>query len=133
MTETVEFFISGTPIPQGSKTIGRGGGKVWLRDANATPLKRWRRMVSLEADRAIEFDIPVTVTLQFYMPPPKRPRWFVPAVKPDIDKLTRATLDGLVDGGLLFDDSRVVELHATKRYATETNPAGVQVKVSTFE
>ena len=47
--------------------------------------------------------------------------------------LTRATLDGLVDGGLLFDDSRVVELHATKRYATGTNPAGVQVKVSTFE
>lgn len=132
MTDKVEFFIPGTPIPQGSKTIAKGGGKVWLRDANSNALKAWRHAVATVADRGVDFDVPVTVSLEFYLPAPKRPRWWVPAVKPDVDKLSRAVLDGLTDGGLLFDDSRVVGLSATKRYATPEAPVGVQVKVRAF-
>jgi Holliday junction resolvase RusA-like endonuclease len=51
-------------------------------------------------------------------------------VKPDIDKLTRAILDGLTDGGLLADDARVVELHITKRYPTPGDPTGVGIDVT---
>ena len=36
------------------------------------------------------------------------------SVKPDIDKIVRATLDGLVAGGALRDDSRVASLVAEK-------------------
>jgi crossover junction endodeoxyribonuclease RusA len=127
--DDVSFFVAGTPVPQGSKVIARGGGKTWLRDVNTKALKDWRRAVAVEADRGVEFDVPVEVRLSFYLPKPQRPRWRVPAVKPDIDKITRAVLDGLVDGGLLADDSRVVGLKVTKRYA-DVKPVGVDVTVS---
>jgi Holliday junction resolvase RusA-like endonuclease len=54
----------------------------------------------------------------------------VPAVKPDIDKLCRAILDGLQDGGLLAEDSRVVTLTATKRYPNPGDPTGVGIDVT---
>jgi len=34
----------------------------------------------------------------------------------DLDKLCRATFDGLVDGGIIADDSQIVELHTAKTY-----------------
>ena len=37
-------------------------------------------------------------------------------MKPDLDKLERATLDGLADGGALRDDSRIVAITAVKTY-----------------
>lgn len=129
LADEVTFFVEGAPVPQGSKVIARSGVKTWLRDVNTTRLKAWRRAVSLEADRGVEFDAPVVVTLGFVLLRPKRPRWLVPAVKPDIDKLTRSVLDGLVDGGLLADDSRVVELHVTKRYVTPGDLPGVGIEV----
>jgi crossover junction endodeoxyribonuclease RusA len=39
-----------------------------------------------------------------------------PASRPDLDKLLRSTLDALVDGGAIADDSRVVEVSAAKAY-----------------
>ena len=115
--DDVTFTIEGVPVAQGSKTIAKGGGKVWLRDANAGKLKPWRAQVAEAADVGVSFDCPVAVWLQFMMPLPKRPKFRRPAVKPDIDKLSRAILDGLTDGGLLADDSRVVELHVFQHYS----------------
>lgn len=132
LADEVSFFVAGTPVPQGSKVIARGGGKTWLRDVNTTALKGWRRAVALKADRGVEFDAPVKVTLSFVLPRPKRPRWDVPAVKPDIDKLARACLDGLVDGGLLYDDARVVELHVFERYVTPGDVPGVGIDVEAY-
>lgn len=132
MADTVSFFIEGVPVPQGSKTVSQAKGRAWLRDANAARLKPWRHVIATHADLGVTFDCPVTVTLSFVLPRPKRPRWLVPAVKPDIDKLTRSTLDGLTDGGLLYDDSRVVELHVTKRYATPGDQPGVGIDVEAW-
>lgn len=126
----ITISVEGLPVPQGSKTIAKGGGKAWLRDANAARLKPWRAKVAAAADTGESFDCPVVVFAVFYLPRPKKPRWWAPAVKVgDVDKLARALLDGLTDGGLLADDSRVVDLHSYKRYETEDNPVGVRVVV----
>jgi Holliday junction resolvase RusA-like endonuclease len=130
MTDTVSFFIEGVPVPQGSKTVSQAKGRAWLRDANAARLKPWRHVIATHADLGVTFDCPVIVTLSFVLPRPQRPRWGVPAVKPDIDKLCRAILDGLQDGGLLAEDSRVVTLTATKRYPTPGDPTGVGIDVT---
>lgn len=129
----VVFSVVGFPAPQGSKTIAKAGGKVWLRDANASVLKPWRAKVAAAADVGVTFDCPVLVFAVFYLPRPKMPRWWAPAVKPDTDKLARALLDGMQDGGLLAQDSRVVDLHVFKRYETARNPAGVRVLVMESE
>jgi Holliday junction resolvase RusA-like endonuclease len=130
MTDTVSFFIEGVPVPQGSKTVSQAKGRAWLRDANAARLKPWRHVIATHADLGVTFDCPVIVTLSFVLPRPQKPRWAVPAVKPDIDKLCRAILDGLQDGGLLAEDSRVVTLTATKRYPTPGDRTGVGIDVT---
>ena len=119
MTDRVLFTVEGVPIPQGSKTIATAGKKFWLRDANASKLKPWRALVAEAADVGVSFDCPVAVLARFYMPSPKRPKFHRPAVKPDADKLARALLDGMTDGGLLRDDSRVVRLVVEKWYSDE--------------
>ena len=131
----LDFFVEGTPVPQGSKNVYVRGGRAVLVDANPR-LKSWRAAVRAAAEEAIAgegwetLDEPCRVYLGFTMPRPQRPRWDVPAVKPDLDKLTRAVLDALTDAGVWRDDSRVVGLEVTKRYALgEGATPGVWVAV----
>lgn len=126
----IRFRVDGVPVPQGSKQIVRRGGKSWMIDANAAKLRPWRAKVAAAADLGLTFDGPVFVAATFFMPRPQRPRWWAPAVKPDIDKLVRALFDGMTDGGLLRDDARVTRKVIEKRYATDTHPVGVFVVVA---
>ena len=64
------------------------------------------------------------------MPRPKRPRWPVPAVKPDLDKLVRSVHDSLQAGGVLAEDSRVVRLTAQKAYVPDGQEPGVTVVIT---
>ena len=118
----VVLQIDGLPQPQGSKTIAKRGGKVWLRDSNARELKQWRAKVATTADIGVTFTTPTLTAVTFWLPRPKRPRWLFPGVKPDLDKLQRALFDGLADGGLIENDSRVTSVLAFKRYADEREP-----------
>lgn len=83
---------------------------VQLREANDLP--------TLEG--------PIEVAIRFRLPRPasvkiaKRP---FPAVKPDVDKLLRNTLDALTQAGIYRDDAQVVDLYVEKRYATD-DPGG---------
>lgn len=124
MARSLDIWVEGTPIPQGSKTGYVRGGRAVLVDANKR-LKPWRAAVRSAAEEAIRddewatLDEPCRVRLAFTMPRPKRPRWVLPAVKPDLDKLTRAVFDALTDAGVWTDDSRVVSLQVDKIYAGE--------------
>lgn len=128
--DDVRFRVDGIPIPQGSKNAYVRGRRAVLVDVNAAKLKPWRREIAKAADLGVTFDCPVEVVLEFQLPMPKRPKFGFPAVKPDLDKLTRAVLDGLTDGGLLEDDSRVVRIVAEKHYSESP---GVLVTVRTKE
>lgn len=128
--DDVQFWVDGIPIPQGSKNAYVRGKRAVVVDVNASKLKPWRQTVAKAADLGITFTGPLEVLLYFHMPTPKRPKYALPAVKPDIDKLTRAVFDALTDGGLIEDDSRVVRIVAEKHYS-ET--PGVLVTVRTKE
>lgn len=131
----LDFFAEGTPVPQGSKNAYVRGGRAVLVDANPR-LKAWRSAVRSAAEAAIAeagwetLDEPCRVYLGFTMPRPKRPRWGLPAVKPDLDKLTRAVFDALTDAGVWRDDSRVVSMEVAKRSADDEGAVpGVWVEV----
>jgi crossover junction endodeoxyribonuclease RusA len=73
----------------------------------------------------------VQVVVTFYLPRPKSEpkRWTWPARRPDLDKLLRATLDGLADGSAFADDAQVVIVHAVKVWADDRGSgASVQVE-----
>lgn len=62
---------------------------------------------------------PIATVIDFYLPrpasaPKSRAR---PDRRPDLDKLVRATLDGLTDSGVIEDDASIVEIAARKHYA----------------
>ena len=124
----IRIWVAGTPVPQGSK-ICVNGRPI---EANKN-LKAWRKAVTIAAHDARQlqeqtmFDCPVEVELSFRLTPPQKPRWFAPAVKPDVDKLIRAVFDGLTDAKVWADDSRVVSVTASKVYAAEP---GVLVEIT---
>ena len=124
------FRLTGIiPAPQGSKRAVRRGDKTVLVEMSKK-LPVWRDAVQQAAYlTGHHHDIPVRVELRFYMPRPQKPKWWVPAVTPDLDKLVRSTLDGLVKGGLLKDDALVVSVVASKVYAEAPTEVGVSVNV----
>ena len=114
------IWIPGTPIPQGSKSVTRTGV---MFEANRQ-LKPWRETMSnaFTAWTATfqgvwePYDGPLAVDVTFWMPRPQRPKYSLPAVKPDADKLCRALGDAMTTSGLIADDARITTWHARKRY-----------------
>lgn len=129
---SLNFFIPGTPVPQGSKKwVGR------MIEAN-TQLGPWRSVVTaytrqtMLAHKTAMLDEPLYISMTFYLRRPKahyrtgknsgllkgNAPVFVQST-PDLDKLIRAVNDGITDAGLWKDDSLVVSLNAQKRYAEQ--------------
>jgi crossover junction endodeoxyribonuclease RusA len=122
----VRIEVAGIPAPQGSKRHV-GGGRMVEQSRAVGP---WREAVRAETQRALEIQgldaepvfpigTGVSVAIWFTLPKPKSaPKRDVPAIKrPDVDKLARAVLDGIVAGGAIIDDAQVVRLWASKAYA----------------
>lgn len=63
------------------------------------------------------------------MPRPKKPRFPVPAVAPDADKLCRGVGDALEAAGVIRNDSRIVHWDASKHYADEHQGTGVHITI----
>lgn len=126
--KSLGFFCPGVPQPQGSARAVVRGGRAVVTSANAK-LRPWRAAVTAAAAEAHgdapPFDGPVRVTARFCFPRPaghfgrrgllpSAPEW--PAVRPDLDKLTRALMDSLTDAGVIRDDAQVVDLIVAKVY-----------------
>lgn len=100
-----EFFVEGEPIPQGSmKAFVRGRRAVLVSDNPR--LKEWRATIAANAP-ALMLEGAVRLDVGFVMPKPKSVKRLLPHVRPDLDKLIRALLDGLT-GKCFKDDSQVV-------------------------
>lgn len=127
--------INGIPAPQGSK---RHVGNGVLVESSAR-VKPWREAVRAETQRWLELDghspawpgLPLLVDLMFHVPRPASlpKKVLLPAKRPDLDKLVRATLDGLADGGAFPDDAQIVGLTASKHYARDDYPPGVTIYI----
>ena len=129
----LHFRASGTPIPQGSKTVAQHGGRAWVRDANAGKLKPWRENVATAArvsHSGARLDGHLSVDMLFLLPRPTSAIRPYPSVKPDLDKLVRAVMDGITDADVWADDARVVELWTAKAYAADGDTPGVIVYVT---
>jgi crossover junction endodeoxyribonuclease RusA len=121
--------VRGTPAPQGSKRHVGGGRMIEMSKA----IGPWREAVRANAERTMNGTGPITgpvrVSITFELARPRghyrtgRNAHLIrdtapafPATRPDLDKLVRATLDGLTMSGAWSDDSQVVHLHALKLY-----------------
>ena len=129
----ISFVVYGRPQPKGStRSFLTKKGKLATTSDNAN-LKPWQQQVALcamEAARDFQCDdAAVSVQVLFHLRQPKSARKrFRPTVKPDVDKLIRAVLDGLT--GIFYnDDAQVVDVKASKFYVPEGAPEQTRIDV----
>lgn len=152
----ITLVVYGTPAPKGSARAMLIAGKARLvagsSNANNTAQSRWSRAVRAQAlDQPERYeDTPLEVTIEFRMPRPAGHRGTgrnadklkphappMPSTKPDIDKLTRCTLDALVGTvsrgrmhyGIIDDDARIVVINARKVYAEQSVQVGATITI----
>ena len=120
-----EFFVKGRPVPQGSLKFIQGRPI----HARATDLAVWRADIARNAELSGFKPVsnPISVTLTFSLLKPKSAKRSTPHVKPDLDKLIRAVLDGLT-GVAYVDDSQVILIKARKIYG-EREGAWIGIEV----
>lgn len=131
----IGFRVTGQPAPKGSaRAIKRGDRAVLIAsssNANRDAQRAWAAQVgwaAKAAHRAAPWTGPIGLEVTFYVARPKSVRRALPEVKPDGDKLLRATADALT--GILFvDDGQVTDWIARKRYATAEEPCGAWIEV----
>jgi Holliday junction resolvase RusA-like endonuclease len=139
MSETITFFVSGTPIPQGSMKAFRvrNSDKIVMTHSNSK-LSEWRNLVS---DKAInearildwamaERGEAIEVKFSFKFPRPKsRKNDIRLTTRPDLDKIVRSLNDSLT--GILYeDDSQIDCLYAEKSYISGREIPGVMIIVT---
>lgn len=133
----IEISVDGRPAPKGSRIAGiTKTGNTYTRPGSRYE-KPWVEAVKAATQLAIRHhrptEKPYVVTLDFRLKRPQTNRAKMPwwPTAHDIDKLVRAVIDGLVQGGALEDDRHVISLTATKHYADRAIPEGVDVTIAT--
>ncbi|HEY7007308.1 MAG TPA: RusA family crossover junction endodeoxyribonuclease [Jatrophihabitantaceae bacterium] len=134
MSARLYVDVIGNPAPQGSKKhVGNG---VMVESSKA--VGPWRDAVAYAVHNAVlaarwtPLDEAASVFIQFYVPrPPSAPKKRIkPDRAPDIDKLARATLDGIVTGRAVSNDARIVQLHLDEDYCEPAQPSGARIEIT---
>ena len=124
--------VHGQPYPQGSKSAFIRGGRAILTEGSTAKGRAghaaWRQAVATAARDYIEahpgmvtLDEPLRVEMHFCFTPVASDRYRTRhCTKPDSSKITRATEDALVDGGLIRDDALIWHETVSKVYSATT-------------
>lgn len=146
----IQIKVLGIPAPQGSKNtfaVKKGGvytGRT-VTFEQSRGVEPWREAIRHECQQhdGRYQDGPVSVDILFWMPRPKShyrtgryshllkesaPRYHYG--KPDADKLVRAVLDAITQGGVIHDDGQAAVIHAEKHYAGDVFPPGCVIVIS---
>ena len=131
------FNVKGPPAPKGSVSafpiIKKSAfpvfnmeqlmSNLFINISHGKKAKVWEQQVREAVEDYTPLEGALGVSLTFYMPRPKTVKRKDHTVKPDIDKLERAVLDGLKH--ILGDDSHIVLINTVKVYESIEFPPGV--------
>lgn len=139
----ITLTIPGQPVGKGRPRASRRGAGIHLRTPERTAnYEQWVALCASQAvgDEWMPLDRPVVVELVFVMRRPKRlcrkkdpDHRLASTNKPDLDNLCKSALDGLVLGGVLNDDTLVVQLAASKLYAAKGEQPHTYVEVTRWD
>lgn len=136
----MKLVIEGKPEPQGRPRSSIRGGRINVRDPDAS--RNYKRMVAWQArnqykGKPLEGALQVEMDIYRQIPKStskvrrerKNDKELRPIVRPDIDNYTKSVMDAL-DGITWIDDSQVVMLSANKYYSD--NPR-VEITIKELE
>jgi Holliday junction resolvase RusA-like endonuclease len=138
----ISFFVEGIPAPGGSKKyVGHRGGRAIIVDMGGKRTKDWRSCVAKEGRKAMSgkplMAGPLHVTMEFFMPRPKKhfksngelrpdaPYWHTNT--PDALKLARSTEDALT--GIVWEDDKQAAINYQFKTYTTMNKTGAQITI----
>ena len=142
-TIVTEFWVTGTPKPQGSKRAFQHPStkRIVMTEAAGVPLKDWRyeikatAVVQMAGRPMITQPTAVMLSVEFVLPRPvslpKTKATPLAVKKPDTDKLLRAVCDSLT-GVVYADDSQVIDIRGRKRTAELGESPGARIAVYTI-
>ena len=134
----MKIEIPGDPVAQGRPRFYRIGNGVRVVDPAKS--RAWKKhaqthMMQQYKQSPIESGTPVVIVVNVFFPcpksdhrkrnPPKR-RWHTK--RPDLDNVIKAVKDAGT-GFLWYDDSQIVEIHATKLICAQDESPRVEVRV----
>lgn len=129
---SVKFTVVGVARPKGSAKafLPKGWTRPIITSDNKS-LKGWEDSVRAALQQHVPgqfFQGPVLVKVLFELPRPKslKKGESVHVKRPDLDKLVRGSLDAM-KGVLWNDDSQVIDIHASKRYAVTQPQAHFEI------
>ena len=122
----IEFHVRGEPKAQPRVKAFRRGNHAGVYDPGTAD--GWKLLVREEARKAWDgkqFDGPVSVHIEFWMPRPKAhfnkngikddaPNYHTS--KPDLDNLLKAVFDAITNLGIWRDDSQIVRVNSSKQF-----------------
>jgi Holliday junction resolvase RusA-like endonuclease len=128
--EPITVVVEGRPAPKGSRIAGK------TNKAYTYPASTYERGWVAEVTHATKLimrhretpEPPYEVRLTFYLAKGKKVKYPWPP-SPDLDKLARAVIDGLVKGAAMVDDRHVCTLTAKKVFAAHGQIIGVHAEV----
>jgi crossover junction endodeoxyribonuclease RusA len=131
----IEIDICGRPAPKGSRLskVSKAGHSYTFPASKYE--KPWVDAVKEQTQIVMRHHPtpapPYAVELEFRLHKPHNARYDYPPA-PDIDKLARAVIDGLEQGGALSNDKHVTSLTVNKRYIEPGEQPGVHTRISSF-
>jgi Holliday junction resolvase RusA-like endonuclease len=143
--DSFSFTVFGVdPAPQGSKKyVGirrtAAGNNIPLIVESSPKLPAWRKAVSEAVKQAMidsgdlsKFEGAVKLEAVFYLTRRPSVKREYPTVPPELDKVLRSLMDGITakGEGVWGDDSQVVRLEVSKKYAV--GESGVAVTISNY-
>lgn len=128
--------VFGEPKPQPRPRAFTRNGHASVYDPGTA--EGWKGSIALAIGGGRKpYDQALSVAIDFYFAPPKnlqkkceRGETHFRTSKPDIDNLIKSTLDAMTALWVWFDDSQIVEIRATKRYATPDCSPGAVIHLS---
>lgn len=141
------FFIPGVPRPKGSSQIYHTKRGTPYVAAGSKYQYQWENTIrdtilaeapSLAAHALYDespvqkhYLQPVGIQLVFKLTPLKAYRTHATSY-PDIDKLTRCTLDALTKSHVIHDDRQIVYTETMKQYAENPGEEGVHITITNY-
>lgn len=131
------IVVYGRPAPQGSKRYAghrlnaKSGRISAVLVEQSKRVKPWRALVTTAvrqamrtADGTFPLDGPLAAEIVFTArkpasAPKRRQTWPNTRDSGDLDKLLRSTFDGIADAEAVVDDSRIIQVTATKAFPGE--------------